>query len=162
MTGGTSVHESDLRKYANLAVRVGVNLQKGQPLVIGYWSNPVLPENVEFARMLVDAAYEAGANYVYVDYGDEYSECEAVRSGDLTLYAELQASRAQWVERMAEEGAAFLRIPSGSPGLFTGVDPDRVSTANRMRNQAFDAFNFRRTAAHWTTSREHKTSACSG
>ena len=146
------MNEADLRKYANLAVRVGVNVQKGQPLVIGYWSNPVLPEQVEFSRMLVDAAYEAGASFVYVDYGDEQSERESVRSGDPSLYGELQTARAQWIEHMAEKGAAFLRLTSGNPSLFNGVDPQRVSAANRIRNQAFDAFNFRRTAGQYSWS----------
>ena len=146
------MNEADLRKYANLAVRVGVNLQQGQPLVIGYWSNPVLPEQVEFSRMLVDSAYEAGASYVYVDYGDEHNERETVRTGDPSLYGELQTARAQWIERMAEKGAAFLRLTSGNPGLFNGVDPQRVSAANRIRNQAFDAFNFRRTAGEYSWS----------
>ncbi|MEF9967829.1 MAG: aminopeptidase, partial [Longicatena sp.] len=48
--------DSRLRKYAELAVKQGVNIQKGQLLVI---NAPV--DTVEFVRLCVDEAYKAGA-----------------------------------------------------------------------------------------------------
>ena len=44
-----------LEKYANLCIKVGINIQKDQPLVI---NAPV--EGAEFVRLLAKHAYEAG------------------------------------------------------------------------------------------------------
>lgn len=54
-----------LEKYANLAVRIGVNLQRDQKLFI---SSPV--EAAEFTRLLAKKTYEAGARDVYVQWND--------------------------------------------------------------------------------------------
>ncbi len=54
-----------LEKFARLAVKMGVNVQKGQPLLI---SCPV--EIAYFARLLVKEAYEAGASDVMVEWND--------------------------------------------------------------------------------------------
>lgn len=143
MTG--NMDEQKLRNYARLAVHVGVNLQKGQPLVIGYWRDPVLPPHVEFVRMLVEAGYEAGACFVQVEWGDEWWLRETVRRGDPGLYRARCEEQARWIERLAAEGAAFLRIPASDPDLFAGVDPALVGAAERALNEAFNPFNFRRT-----------------
>ena len=48
--------EDKLKEYADLLVRVGVNVQKGQDLVI---TSQV--DQAPFARLCVEAAYKAGA-----------------------------------------------------------------------------------------------------
>lgn len=146
------MNEAQLRRYAELAVRIGVNVQEGQPLVIGYWHDPVLPTHAEFARLLVEAGYAAKASFVHVDFGDELYTRETVRHGDMEHYKAYCEWKASWAERMAAEGAAFLRIPAGDPGLFQEVDQARVGAASRIMNQAFDAFNFRRTSGDYSWS----------
>lgn len=139
------VDERRLRKYAELAIRIGVNLQPGQPLVVGYWRDPVLPAHVDFARMLCATAYDVGASFVQVEWGDEWWLRETAGRGALDLYAARCKAQAEWVARLADAGAAFLRIPAADPGLFAGVDGVRVAQAERVMNEAFNAFNFRRT-----------------
>ena len=51
----------NLEKYAELVIRIGVNLNKGQDLLV---ETPM--ESVGIARLIVQKAYEAGANYVHV------------------------------------------------------------------------------------------------
>ena len=48
--------EEKLREYAHLIVSVGLNLQKGQTLIL---SSPV--ECAPFARLCASAAYDLGA-----------------------------------------------------------------------------------------------------
>ncbi len=48
-----------LKKYASLAVNTGVNIQKDNILVI---SSPI--ETAEFARLIAEEAYKAGAKDV--------------------------------------------------------------------------------------------------
>ena len=59
--------EMRLRRYAELAVRVGANVQEGQDLGIEAYV-----EHAPFARALVRAGYEAGARHVEVFYADQH------------------------------------------------------------------------------------------
>jgi aminopeptidase len=139
------LNREQLRKYAELAVRVGVNLQPGQHLVIGYGIRQVLPEHIEFARLLIEAGYNAGAKFVQVDWGDEWWLRETVRRGSLETLKERAKWQASWVEKLAEEGAAFLAIPASDPNLYQGVDVQRVSAASQAIASVFRPFNDRRT-----------------
>ena len=53
------VSEKCLRQYAELAVRLGVNVQKGQLLVI-----KAQVDSAPFVRMCVEEGYRAGAGEV--------------------------------------------------------------------------------------------------
>ena len=55
-----------LSEYADLLVRVGLNVQKGQTLVI---SSPV--ECAYFARMCAQKAYDAGCREVVMNWHDD-------------------------------------------------------------------------------------------
>ena len=57
------MNKTRLRKYANLIARCGVNVQKGQEVII----NAEL-DQPEFVAMVVDECYKAGASKVSVDW----------------------------------------------------------------------------------------------
>ncbi|TDL49211.1 hypothetical protein E2R60_24640 [Paenibacillus dendritiformis] len=58
--------EEKLEKYAELAVKVGVNIQQGQTLVI-----KTTLDAAELVCLIVKKAYEAGANDVVVQWSDD-------------------------------------------------------------------------------------------
>ncbi|WP_062306664.1 aminopeptidase [Alicyclobacillus sendaiensis] len=134
-----------LRKYAELIVRVGVNLQPGQPLVIGFGSRQVYPDQVPFARLLAEAAYDAGASYVHIDWGDEWWLRETVKCADIGILRERAKWQVAWVERLAEMGAAYIAMPASDPALFAGIPRDRVEQAERAVREAFRPFDNERT-----------------
>jgi len=139
------VKTEDLRKYAELAIKVVVNLQKGQNLVIGYALRQVLPEHILFARILTEVAYEAGAKFVHIEWGDEHWLRQTVSHGSLdTLEARAQW-QVEWIQRLADEGAAYLAIPSTDPNLYAGIEPSRVEQATRSVAAVFKPFNQHRT-----------------
>ncbi|MDQ0189732.1 aminopeptidase [Alicyclobacillus cycloheptanicus] len=137
--------KEQLRKYAELVVKVGVNLQPGQHLVVGYGERQVFPEHIEFVRMLTEVAYDVGAKFVQIDWGDEHWRRETVKRGSLETLEARTRWQAQWVEQLAAEGAAFVAIPSSDPALYEGIDPERVTTATRASKTIFRPFNDRRT-----------------
>src|SRR5699024_12110886 len=61
----SDVCSSDLEKYAELALKKGVNLQKGQALMI---NAPI--EGAEFTRIVVRKAYELGAKDVHINWAE--------------------------------------------------------------------------------------------
>lgn len=62
----TNTIQAYMENYAELAVKVGINVQPGQTLVI---TAPLTA--VDFVRIAVRKAYEAGAKNVQVDWDDE-------------------------------------------------------------------------------------------
>ena len=59
--------EENLREYAALLVRKGINIQKGQQLVLRCPA-----EHFAFGRMLIEEAYKAGSGEVIVHWRDKY------------------------------------------------------------------------------------------
>ena len=55
-----------LGQYAELIVKVGVNVQQGQEVFL---TSAI--EMAPLARLIVDRSYEAGASNVHVDWTDE-------------------------------------------------------------------------------------------
>ena len=60
------MNEELMKQYAEFAVRVGVNPQKGQTMLIS-----CSVESAPFARLCARAAFEAGARDVVMKYTDE-------------------------------------------------------------------------------------------
>jgi aminopeptidase len=62
-----STNGDRLERYAELAVRVGANVQPGQEVYV----HPMV-EHAELGRALVRQSYEAGASYVHLIYRDDH------------------------------------------------------------------------------------------
>lgn len=118
--------EKNLEKYAELAVKIGVNVQSGQTLVI---NAPI--ETAEFVRKIVKKAYECGAKNVHIDWADE--ECTLIKylNAPDEAFNEYPMWLAKGYEDMAKEGAAFLNIYAQNPDLLKDVDPTRVANAQK-------------------------------
>lgn len=129
---------SDLKlqeKYAELALKTGVNLQKDQVLMI----NSSI-EGVAFTRILVKKAYELGAKDVVINWQDD----------EITLARYQHASEEalttvpQWMVdkymHYAETGVALLSVRSTNPDLLKDVDPERVAKATKASAQAMTGF----------------------
>ena len=130
--------DEKLREYARLLVEVGVNLQKGQTLVI---SSPV--DCAPFARLCAEAAYAVGAREVVMRWGDDtISRLTFLHAAD-----ELFDSVPEWMKVMmnglAEEGAAFLSIIGNDPEAFLGVDPERMLRSSRASGRDLEPFRTR-------------------
>lgn len=111
-----------LQKYAKLAIQKGVNLQKGQSLMI---NSSV--DAMEMTRVCVEEAYLAGAKEVVVFYRDEYvskSHFMHQQEDTLTRVREWQVdSKLDYFK----EGACILHIISEVPGILKDVDASKIS-----------------------------------
>lgn len=116
------VSEEHLQKYAELAVRIGVNVQKNQLVVI----HSDL-KNVTFARLIQTAAYAAGASNVVMDWTDEQStEAFYLHATDDAIdhYPDWQHAR---FKEWDDAGAAYIHIISENFDVFKDVSPERIS-----------------------------------
>ncbi len=124
-----------MEKYARLLVRVGINLQEGQTLVI---SSPI--ECAAFARLAQVEAYNSGAGEVVLRWIDEESDritLDLAPGAVLDRYPEW--SRV-FLNGYAEAGAAFLKIDASDPELMKDVDPKRMSRQSKARNIALEPY----------------------
>ncbi|KMK76556.1 aminopeptidase [Alkalihalobacillus pseudalcaliphilus] len=130
-----SMFEQKLKKYAALAVEVGVNVQKGQTLVV---RAPLFA--APLVRLVTERAYEMGAKNVHVDWNDEEVTRLKYNLAPDEAFLEYPEWLAKGYEQLCEEGAAFLSITGADPDLLKGVDPERVSNANKTSGKAMDGF----------------------
>ncbi len=123
--------EEKLKRYADLAVRAGCNLQKGQDL---YLTAPICA--AEFARMTVKSAYEAGARQVIVQWTDEAVTRMGYEYSPLEVYEQYPEWMAKLRNGAAEQGAAMLFIDASNPGAMAGIDPRKPAASSRASNAA--------------------------
>ncbi|TMU87324.1 aminopeptidase [Bacillus sp. BHET2] len=128
--------ETNLERYADLIVRVGLNLQKDQELLI---SAPVT--SFEFVRLITKKAYEAGVVNVLTDFHDE--ELKKIRLEEST--EEGLKSFPDWKAKgyieMAENNVALLNLAAPNPSLLRDTDPSRVAMLNKASAEAMKDFS---------------------
>ncbi|WP_077622489.1 aminopeptidase [Sediminibacillus massiliensis] len=116
------ISEAQLEKYAKLAVRAGVNLQKNQLLII---HSDI--QNATFARLIQTVAYEAGASNVFIDWTDEQSTKEFyLNAADSVIdhFPDWQAAR---FKEWDDTGAAYIHIISENLDVFKEVSTERIN-----------------------------------
>ncbi|AGK52237.1 aminopeptidase [Bacillus sp. 1NLA3E] len=121
----------NLEKYAELAVKVGVNIQKGQTLVVN-----TSIDSKELVRLIVKKAYENGAENVIVNWNDDVVSRLKYDLASDEAFNEYPKWRAKETEELAEIGAAFMSIVSSSPDLLKGVNPERIANFQKATGKA--------------------------
>lgn len=112
-----------LKKYAELVVKTGINLQEKQQLFI---NSPI--ECADFARMIAEKAYEAGAINVIVDYNDEKLSLIKYNKATMESFEKEPKYLALAREQLIKEKTGFVSIAASDPELLSGVDPNKIST----------------------------------
>ncbi|MDD9270665.1 aminopeptidase [Paenibacillus sp. GCM10023248] len=127
--------EHYLDKYAELAIRVGLNVQKDQTVVI---MTPIAC--ADFVRKLAKKAYEAGAKDVVVDWDDDEVKALRLKHAPESTLREYPMWRAKGLEEMAKNDAAFLQIYAPNSDLLKDVDPERVAVSSKTAATAREGF----------------------
>jgi len=127
--------QANLEKYAELAVKVGVNVQPNQTLVI----NTSL-DSAEFVRLVVRKAYEVGAHNVIVNWADDMVTRAKYELAPDAAFTEYPEWRAREMEELADKGAAFMSIVSSSPDLLKGVNPERIANFQKAAGTALSNY----------------------
>ncbi len=123
--------EQLIEKLAELAVKVGANVQQDQIVVVNSST-----ETKELARKITLKAYEAGAKKVMVNWTDDYVS----RYGLDHMSTDTLSTVPQWqidkYQELVDEGACVISITSPIPGLNKGVDPKKMQTSSIARSKA--------------------------
>lgn len=124
--------ENALRQYAELAIRMGLNLQPGQRLIITDARRGGVPlETAPLVRELVASAYQAGARLVDVLWRDDLVTRARYLHAPRDSFAEFSDWKARGLLEHVQQGGALLTILAANPDLLSDQDPELVSTAMR-------------------------------
>lgn len=127
--------EKAIEKYVELVIKKGINLQKGQILVI---NSPV--ETFEFTRELTAKAYEVGASEVVVNWFDEISLKYKYLYGEDKIFDIFPEWQKEFYEYYRKKGAAFLSIYSTDPDVLKEVDKNRVARYEKAKGIALKEY----------------------
>ena len=127
--------EEKLREYARLLVEVGINIQKGQNLIL---ASPV--ECAPFARMCAQAAYAAGCREVIMNWRDDVLSREKFLHAADDVFDTVPEWNRHFYNDYAREGAAYLAISASDPENLKGVDQDRIVRSQRSGSEALKPF----------------------
>lgn len=130
-----SIFSNNLSKYAELAVKVGVNIQKDQYLYIA-----ASTDAVDFVRLVTKIAYEEGAKQVFVDFSDDQvgrSRYQLAPEDSFDFFPPWKVQEREW---LAEQGAAFMSIVSQDPDLLKGIDPKRIAAFQKAAGTALNKY----------------------
>lgn len=101
--GGTIMERIMLeKKYADLLVRTGINIQKDQLLVV---TTPI--ECADFARIVTEKAYDAGAKEVIVRWVDELSDRIRYNRASDNVFEEVPEWVVPYLEGYAKKRRCF-------------------------------------------------------
>jgi aminopeptidase len=117
-----------VERYARLALHVGVNLQPDQPLLV-----TGLVEHAPMIRTIGRLAYEAGARYVSVNYGDQHvRRAMLLHAQDEMLTWTPPYLLKQHQDLAADKGAVIAVSGDPEPELFADIDPQRTGKATML------------------------------
>ncbi|MFP4975894.1 aminopeptidase [Paenibacillus sp. CN-4] len=127
--------QAKLEKYAELAVKIGVNVQPGQTLVI----NAPLAA-AEFIRLIARQAYAAGAGFVKVNWTDETITRLMFEHAEDEILSKPPVWFAGELTELAENGAATLAVVADNPDALKGIDPQRIATYQKTRSETLTKY----------------------
>jgi aminopeptidase len=127
-----------LEKYATLIVKTGLNIQKGQTLVI---NSPI--EGASFTRLIAQTAYQAGARDVVISWKDElFSKIRFINAPE-EVFDEFPTWQKELYLSYVHQGAAFLSISASDPELMKDVNPERMVKAQKASTTSLKEYRER-------------------
>jgi aminopeptidase len=117
--------QKQMAAYAELAVKVGLNLQPGQKLLIrGPLTYGVPFSAAPLVREIARSAYRAGARLVDVIWGDEQMDLIRFNNAPAGSFSEFSDWKADGPYEHVKGGNATMTITGMNPDLFKDVDPE--------------------------------------
>ncbi|MGE7920767.1 aminopeptidase [Viridibacillus sp. NPDC093762] len=123
--------QEKLAQFAELAVKVGVNIQKGQTLLIN-----TTTDTIEFTRLVVKEAYAAGAGRVTVNFSDGEIDRAFFDNAPEDEFAKYPRWISEQRDELIERKGALLWIDAADPDLLSGVPVSKLSAQQKAAGKA--------------------------
>ncbi|MBC8589612.1 aminopeptidase [Wansuia hejianensis] len=121
----------NLEKYAELAVKVGINLKEKEGLIITGNTN-TLP----LARLIMKKAYEVGAKHVEFQLNDDEMGLIRYQHGYDYVFENFPKWKVDSLEAMYKDNYHHIFILSSDPELLKDIDGEKVAISQKSASLA--------------------------
>ncbi len=120
-----------LKEYAKLLVEVGLNVQKGENVLI---TSQV--EDPRLAYLVTEEAYAQGARDVVVRWVDDKIDRMHYLNASDDVFETFPEWLVKYFEHFNEHNTNYLNIYSSDPEALKGADPARIMQMVKLSNEA--------------------------
>lgn len=124
------MNKTRLKKYAKLIARCGVNVKRGQEVMIS-----AELDQPEFVKMLVDECYRAGASKVSVDWSYQPITKSNVKYCSEKVLSSLDDWQIKKWEHQADVLPCKIYLLSDDPDGLAGIDQKKYTRATAARSK---------------------------
>ena len=124
-----------LRSYAKLIAKTGVNIEKGQEVVITAGL-----DQPEFVKMVVEECYRAGAGKVTVDWSYQPLEKLHVRHQSQKVLSAVEKWEEEKMRLYVEKLPCRIYLDSDDPDGLRGVNIPKMTKARQARYQVLKPY----------------------
>lgn len=129
------MNKTMLRKYAKLIVLMGVNIKKSQGCIINCSA-----EQHEFAKIVTEEAYRAGAKWVRVDWNCQDITKLKYRHESVTTLSKVPTWEEERAKYTVETLPALIHIMSDDPDGLSGLNVDKMQKALIARQKVLKPY----------------------
>jgi len=121
-----------LVNYAQAILKVGVNLQNGQKLIVN-----ASVDHKDFVRILVEQAYDLGSKEVLVVWNDTYITRQKLLKAPEDVITNVYNWEVEMAKSFLDDGAATISLVGSYADLLSDVPANRIGAATKARQIAF-------------------------
>ncbi|MCH5153210.1 MAG: aminopeptidase [Clostridiales bacterium] len=120
---------TQMEKFAELAVLVGANMQKNQEVVIR-----TDVQCKDFAHLIAEKAYKFGAKRVHIQWRDEVLDrLNMLHAGKASLVKTPDIALPSQNKYFIKNKVCLIAISAEDPNKYKGCDPDKIAAAQLAR-----------------------------
>lgn len=123
-----------LKKYADLIVTSGINVQEGHTVVLN-----VDVDQAPLARLITEAAYKKGAKEVIVKWTDDGITRSTFKYASEEVLTTIPQYKIDESLDHIEKGASRISLRSSDPDALQGLDSSKIAAAQTASGRAFSA-----------------------
>lgn len=127
------MYKEKLKKYAEAIVHIGVNVQKGDNIVLNTDT-----DNLELAREIVRACWRAGAADVDTIIADNDMSLGRFEEAEDDVFDHFPEFKVEHAERHMQNKYHRISVSAPRLDLFQNVDPDRLRRSSIAANRAME------------------------
>ena len=121
--------------YANLIVKVGLNLQPGQNLII---NAPISTH--DFVKNIAQKAYDNGVKEIYYRWNSEELDFLRYKNANEEVFNNYPQWLADGYTEIAKDNTAVLSIYASNPELFSNIDTNRIKNDTKAKALAMKKY----------------------